>query len=510
MGMSGPADALYYGTVNGPTAVLGVGFDAADPGLVQELADEGRMPVLRGLLDEGAHAPTINPVGFYVGAVWPSFTTGLSPARHGRYCWGQLRPGTYQIHRVRPDEIGGRPFWATLGDAGRRTAVLDVPHTLPTPVGDGIHVVDWGRHDRNVGLRTWPAELGAELRARFGTHPVERCDDYALRGELGPLRDDLVRGIGMKTELAADLLRRGGWDLFFTVFHESHCAGHQTWHLHDRDHPRHDPAAAAAVGDPLIEVYQAFDRALGRLIEAAGPGTPVVALFSHGMGPHYDATFMLDEILARLDTEPARWGPGQRVQRLALRAGRAVARRVGRADRSFIRYVDGSRRFFQIPNNDVAGAVRINLAGREPAGRVRPGSDMDRVCAYLADELGRLENAETGAPVVRRVLRTADLYDGPAVAAMPDLLVEWNREAPIRSVTSPAIGRIDREFRGNRTGDHRPGGLLVARGPGIAPGRIGDQVRVEDVGPTICAMLGVPLPNVDGRLIPHLAGAPVR
>jgi predicted AlkP superfamily phosphohydrolase/phosphomutase len=173
-------------------------------------------------------------------------------------------------------------------------------------------------------------------------------------------------------------------------------------------------------------------------------------------------------------------------------------------------YVDGGRRFFAIPNNDVCGAIRINVRGREPAGQVAPGREFDQVCDMLESELATWTNLETGEPLVRRVVRVETLYDGPARDSLPDVLVEWNRSTPIRSIGAPHYGRIDQEYAGIRTGDHVPGGLLVARGPGIQPGRRADAISMIDLAPTIAAAVDVDLPGVDGTAQSDLIGSLTR
>jgi hypothetical protein len=112
--------------------------------------------------------------------------------------------------------------------------------------------------------------------------------------------DRLVRGASIKGRLTRSLLARGGWDPFVQVFTEAHCAGHQCWHLHDTGHPGHDGQLAAAVGDPLLRVYQAVDTAIGEIVEEAGAAT-VVLVAAHGMAYQYGAQVLLPEILFRLD-----------------------------------------------------------------------------------------------------------------------------------------------------------------------------------------------------------------
>jgi predicted AlkP superfamily phosphohydrolase/phosphomutase len=55
-----------------------------------------------------------------------------------------------------------------------------------------------------------------------------------------------------------------------------------------------------------------------------------------------------------------------------------------------------------------------------------------------------------------------------------------------------------------RTGDHRPQGLFVAFGPGITAGHMSRTVSVMDFAPTFCALLGVEMMDVDGKLIAEI------
>src|SRR4029450_647864 len=100
------------------------------------------------------------------------------------------------------------------------------------------------------------------------------------------------------------------------------------------------------------------------------------------------------------------------------------------------------------------------------------------------------------------------LFPGEPTDELPDLIVHWNRTRPIRRVRSPRYGSLARGVPGGRSGDHRPDGLLVARGPGILADPRGGPVRSVDVPATIAGMLGVPLPDVDGPPPPPLPRTP--
>src|SRR5262245_18554629 len=160
-----------------PNKVLFLGIDAAEQSLLIEWAREGLLPTFQSLLERGAWGLTRNPPGLYVGAIWPSFHTALSPTRHRRYCYEQFRPLTYEDFRVGPIHAEGEPFWETLRRQGRRVAVIDVPKARVAHELNGIQIVDWGTHDPEYdGMRTYPESLAADIVRKYGCDPVGRCD----------------------------------------------------------------------------------------------------------------------------------------------------------------------------------------------------------------------------------------------------------------------------------------------------------------------------------------------
>jgi predicted AlkP superfamily phosphohydrolase/phosphomutase len=322
------------------------------------------------------------------------------------------------------------------------------------------------------------------------------------RGELAELRDGLARGMVTKTDISLDLLARERWDLFLVVYGESHCAGHQFWALHDPTWPGHDRGLVTRLGDPLASTYEGLDRELGRMLEAVDPDTPVLVLLSHGVGAHHDGDHLLGEIVRRLDLASGR-------PSIVRRASEIVRRRIERRRRDTTRRptsVDGARRMFTIPNNELFGAVRVNLVGREPRGRVARGAELDELLGWLTERLLELEDADTGRSLVRRVLRVDEMYQGEHRDHLPDLLVDWARDLPITSARSPLVGVVRGSYQGIRSGDHRPSGLAALRAPGVEPGARSSPIDVVDLGPTIAARLGVELSDVDGRPLPFLLG----
>ena len=153
---------------------------------------------------------------------------------------------------------------------------------------------------------------------------------------------------------------------------------------------------------PMRDVYVAADQALGELIRGAGEDTVCIVLASHGIGPYRGGNKILDDILRRVDGGGAPMAPERRAmeglrgiwkRRVPIGVKRALItvrqRSWHRVESVMLRREYAGRRFFAIPNNDIYGAIRLNLAGREPRGRVRK-DEVERVCAELERELRSL------------------------------------------------------------------------------------------------------------------------
>jgi predicted AlkP superfamily phosphohydrolase/phosphomutase len=492
-----------------PPKILFLALDAASPDLVREWSDAGLLPTFRTLFDTTSWGTIVNAPGLYTGSVWPSLWTGVNPGRHGCYYYEQLKPGTYDVEVFQVHDVKREPFWNVLGRAGRRVALLDVPKAPLCEGLNGIQVADWGTHDADLPACSWPPALIDEIQERHGRSPFRRCD-WVMRGATPErnLRDLLLQRIDARLAITEDLIGREQWDLFMVAFGDSHCVGHQCWHVHDPAHPRHDAAVAAALGDPIRDIYVALDRAVGRLLRHAGSDTTVIVLLSHGMSAHYDATYVLDDVLRRLEGQ--RGSASRVVLDYAKRMWRTLPLAFTERFRVMAQTIDAlpnapdraSRRCFAVPTNANAGGIRLNVAGREPSGTLHPGPECEAFCESLIADLHDLVDPASGRPLVREVLRSRDLFTGEYADTLPDLIVRWNRDAPITGAASAKIGRIIREDTSTaRTGDHRPEGLYFIRGPGIAAAGMREAARVEDFAPTMAQLLDVSLPDVDGRAL---------
>ena len=491
-----------------PGRVIFIGLDAAEPLLLQRWAREGALPAIAALLRDGQVATPACPAGLGNGGTWPAVFTGMRAGANGRYFYQRFDAATDR--HVPFDHDCDYPvptFWELAGVAGKRVAVVDMMRGSLAASINGIQIADWLTHGSELAPRSKPAHLIDEVIREFGADPWDGHSDNKYRdaADKSPLTwfSEALQRVDSKGACSQRLMAAEPWDIFATTFAEMHDYGHLFWHLHDPTHPDFDAESFARHGDLLKAVYCAVDRWVGRLVDQAGPDTHVVLFTGPGMGPNYSANRALDEILLRLE---AQYSPLP-LQRKAVAWSRAaykatvpeslrirlnVRQRVAAARaKPFDPHSLSTRLFFPLKNNDNAGAVRLNLVGRESRGRVTR-AEAAPLLRRLVDDLRAIVNAETGEPLIHEIVETGQTYSGALLDQLPDLFLVWNRPKPIRKVASPKIGRVTVPQDPLRTGDHNDRMLLAFR-PARDAGTSVDcaSIRAEDIAPTLLDLADV-------------------
>lgn len=483
-------------------------LDSIHSSILQRYIDAGVMPNLARVAECGMAGDLAYEVPLQISA-WASAHTGLSAAEHGICAYDKRVPGTYRIRPQRPVLRPGATYWEALGDAGKRVLVVNNVNGVVTPEINGIHLCGWSTHVTGIYTRTtsWPKELAAELCRRFPDDLFHE-DDWGGMAYVDARRmqESILANLDRKAEVYGELLAREAWDHVHLGFDDVHAMSHVLWHVADPD-----PEQAGVRLFP--ETLAALDSSLGVVLDAAGSGTTVIVTALAGIGPRNTWSHMIDRILARYfdggGERPSAYGV---LGRLWGRQPHWVTSRLLPLKSALReRHLAPKRRrskAFAMPLNEESGAIRINLNGREPDGRVEPGAEYDAVRRELDAALRELCDTETGLPLVLDVVHmpaavTQDNHD------LPDMFLLWNRAADMTAVESKRLGRITREFSPARSGDHHIDGALYARGPALGEAPLPSQVSVLDIVPTIAAIHGLPQRREwQGRIIGPLVPAP--
>ncbi|MGF1457198.1 MAG: alkaline phosphatase family protein [Alphaproteobacteria bacterium] len=463
--------------------LLALGLDGAEFDFIRARARD--LPTLSGLIERGTVHRLEAPKALS-GAVWPTFYNGAQPGVHGMYqhlVWDSARMG---LRLIGPDWSHYQPFWKDIEADGQRVVVLDVPYSFPTALEHGVEITDWGTHGQTNPLASNKPEMVRRLR-RFGRSPIGRETPIEKTpAQLDGIRRTLETSAARKADLVRTLMGELDWDLFITVFGETHRAGHLFFS--DADDPN---ASADGAETPMLKVYKAVDQAVAKVLADLGSDVSVLLFSVHGMmrnpAQEHMVSPLMDRLNARfmaehfgLDPRPANAGGGivgalRRLvpSRLQYAVGEAAPDPIRRwvVEREVIGGLDWSRTPGFTLRTDVRTELRLNLKGREKHGLLERGSDLHH---RYVDDIRRtfleLTDAETGARLVDEVVDIPGHFSGQRSDYLPDFAVTWHLEPPAGSVTTPLLGTVHVKRPKVRGGDHTDFGfcsLIPADGLGV-------------------------------------------
>lgn len=491
-----------------------IGLDGATWKLVDRLVDEGVMPRLGRLRDEGVHGPLWSVVPPMTATAWTAFQTGKGPGRHGIYDWTEPVPGTYLYRPIDSTRVQSRTLFEELSSRGRRVATVNLPLTWPARPIAGVAVGDMLTPAKDSPGFTFPPEFRAELDRVVPDYVIDTflCESEA---DLRPFLDRLHAMIDGRGKLVRHLLERERWDLFCTVWVEMDRMQHCLWHILDDRHPAFDRRLADLHREAILGVYRRLDDEVGAMVDLAGPDTNVWFISDHGFGPCRYKVF-LNTWLAQEGFLTFKQGGRDtrgRLNRVREWLGRAgvdtrkileTARRLG-ADRllgaragalsRFAAEIDWSKTVAYCHGTN---AVRINLQGREPLGSVSP-ADYERVRDAVIERLTSMVDPE-GHRVIHSVRRREDLYAGPHVDDAADLLIAQHDDSVWFYYSEGEVPERVFEPSGWASGNHEPDGLFLGWGPDLRRGYRVEDVNIVDILPTLFAGMGEAIPDdIDGH-----------
>jgi len=474
-----------------------IGIDGATFDILDPLMDQGIMPVLQGMIDGGVRAQLDSVVPPLTPPAWVTLMTGRSPGHHGVLdFFTPSAPGSRHLRTLTSHHVTAEYLWQIASRAGCTVTALNYPYMTPPRPLNGYSLSGWipWRHLRRG---SYPAELFDEIKGLlgFGAHDMgmdlkieAKCIDGCDPAEYLDWIDLHLRRERNWMDTLRYLRQKDPTDFIAVLFDGTDKLQHLCW--------RHvDPAYAASLSPAdqqihkrSLELYRQLDGFIAEIIAMAGPSATVVIASDHGFGPTVE-TFYLNAwlhahgYLAWAENPPTdEAGEG----RIGLEALSRL---------SFM--LDWSRTTAHAVTSSSNG-IRIRMR-REPGdGGIAP-EEYDGFRARLADELLGWEDPATGTPVVTRVWRREEIFDGPHLAEAPDLTLR------LRDYGFASILNSDRLVRPRPyvMGTHRPDGVFVACGPGLRRGhRMEGSLSLLDVAPLLLYALDIPVPADLERPVP--------
>ena len=518
--------------------VVVIGLDAATWTVIRPWMAEGKMPNLAKLMKAGVSGPLQSIMPPITPPAWTSFMTGKNPGKHGIFHFVETEHGGYAMNYANATSRRSPTVWKLLNNAGYSVGTMNIPFTYPPEPLNGFQISGMDTPSETSPF-IHPPELRDELVKHVGGIQLD------LRF-LGAMSTDERRNqvlAEMKqldeqwTKAALYLLQNHPQDVMMFVFMSMDTVQHYFWQHMDKEHFLHDPKLAPKFGDAVRNVYERLDVAAGQIIDRLPTETTVFVISDHGGGPVVDRTIFLNRYLAQLGLlhyhEKATSGIrklGKKILRLGFSLLRSTlsSRQKSRLALLFPKILQKSEMaytsFTSIDWNRTKAycsevlasppSIWINLKGVKPQGIV-DAAEYESLITFIIEKLAELKDPRTGKPVINRVYRRHEVFQGPFAEEGADLILDWWSEDSLFSTqpsfpedtNKPAL--IIREHRPSETsewgGTHRLHGIVIARGPAFKGGAEIANARLIDIAPTLLHLLDVPVPeDMDGKVLTGL------
>jgi len=517
--MGTESTSSHVGTSTSPLVVLG--WDAATWDLLTPWVEQGKLPHLASLMQNGSYG-AIRSTSLPVSpAAWSTIITGKNPGKHGVFDWFARKPDSYDVEYVHTGQIKARPVWEYFNQGGQRIGVFNLPMLYPAVPLEGFMLSGLAAPDAAEGF-AYPPELLDELSARLGS-PYRHAEDEIYKyGREAAYLQSILDLLDHQRRALRYLIEQHPCDAYLLVFMQTDHAQHKFWRYLDPTYPGYDAAHDLPFSDAIEQVFRGVDDFLGELLALFGSNANFMVLSDHGGGPVHGIMYInrwLQEIgmlhlkrdlSTRLKIGLAKTDLIGRAYRLVSKLGLGgIANLVSKPARnkvvnSFIGFdnIDWTRT--KAYARGAFGQIFVNVKGREPQGIISPGAEYADVVTELIAALEALPHPESGErnePLITDLRRREDSYQGDYLEQAADVMFSIQGYLYQSSVKmgfdNPGIlGQSEYED----SGSHRPEGIVVLSGPDIRRGATLKQAQVSDILPTMLALAGLPIPDdLDGR-----------
>lgn len=504
--------------------VIVLGFDGATFDLIKPWVQQGNLPALAKLMETGAWGSLTSTKPPHSPAAWSTFATGVNPGKHGIIDFRKRKLGTYDTPLINGSHRHGYPIWKILSDHRKSVGIVNIPMTYPPEPVNGCFISGMDTPD-GVTDYTYPLSLISELQNEVGDYIVGLpWTENILKGDYETVWQKIDQALGKRIDTVRYLLKSYDFDFFAVNFSATDAIQHHFWRFIDPTHPQYDDKDATVYRHCIYDVYRKLDNYVAELWSDLDKESALIVMSDHGFGPISNKALYLNNWLELQGLlKPKKQTQRKLLRRYIPELMRSIVKKIMPDTYHKVRspfsplFVDWKNTHAYA--DEYQECIWINLIGRDPEGIVQPGQEYENLRTFIIEGLESLRDPNTGSPVVEKVYRREDIYEGPQLHTLPDLYVEQHWEPFVRlrpSYTSPNLNPVRTLTRAEIMVDHlpggvhRPNGIFLATGANIKAAKELAKLNLIDLPATILYLLGVPIPtSFDGRVLLEILEDPL-
>lgn len=474
-------------------SVLAVGIDGACWSLVDNWIDEGELPNLQEIRDNGTWGDLESCVPPVTCPAWKCYSTSQNPGELGVFWWESLDIASKESFTPSSRSFSHPELWDILNDAGVTTGVVGMPLTYPPKEVDGFMVSGGpGAPDHDF---TYPEDVEDELKSKFDYTPRPTFPADSEGDNEEEFAEKSIEQVDLDFKVAKHLYEKYDVDFLQVCSFEINAP---------LQHQFYD-------GEPTKRAWKIIDDHLGDL---ADEFEYVVIHSDHGTS-EMDQQFFInswlaqegyltrdrsfferladygitrDRLLGVLDTLRLR-EPLSNIQTL-----RNLGRRIPDS-RGLFGEREGSAIFDKVlwQETDAVGLAQGPLYLNTEK---LTEEEYETTRNKLVEEIESIVDEKRNTPPIQQVFKKEDVYHGEHMDKAPDLVA---LDAP-EYHNKGGIGKKELFRESDWRGNNARQGLHVVSGSGVDSARV--DAEIYDVAPTILSLFDVDPPsNLDGDKI---------
>jgi len=488
--------------------VLIVGIDGGTWTVLKPAMEQGYMPFLKSLVDNGASGILESTIPAITPAAWGSFQTGMNPGENGVhdfFQWNKKEKKATIINSTNLKET----IWEVASRAGRRVGVVNVPMTYPPKKINGYLVTGFLTPSPESAF-TFPPELKSELLDTLPEYKIlnlDRASNVTAHENFAEFIKQMTDDLRFRSEISEYIFAKESLDLFMVHFQATDVVQHQFWSYLTESHPLYDPGKRRYLFENF---YAQLDRQMQRVYEAfwsrsGQPGLTVV-VSDHG--------FQTNNMVVNLGLWLKQHGylkvnfssngkkPLIKKMTSKLRIGKLVShviskKRMSHMEHKVLNYSEDPYDWGKSKAYARAGNCEgfIYLLEEEDGKR-------NITEKRIIEELQKIDDP-AGHRVVKKIYKKHEIFRGKNVEIMPDLVVEPEDGYSFHGTYRQNAELFHKVHFPNdiHVGKHHKDGIFVAHGKDAVK-QGGIRAKIEDIAPTLLYAMSLPMRrDCDGRVL---------
>jgi len=353
-----------------------IGLDGMPYRLIKDLSENGTMPNMRALIEEGISRQMESSIPEVSSVAWSSVITGKNPGEHGIFGFTDLIPGTYSMFFPNFSNLKATPFWEREGSG--RSVIINVPSTYPARRLNGVLIS--GFVAPNLQKATYPPSLVPELERMDYRLDV---DSEKAHESIDLFLKDLDRALQARISAYRYLWDKEDWRTFMLVFTGTDRLAHFLWDAYEDETHKYHPA--------FLDHLHQIDEVIGEIVSRMDENELLILLSDHGF-ERLEKDVYVNFILRKEGF-------------LKLEGDSENLKDVGADTKAFA--LD-------------PGRIYLNVKGKYPRGSVKP----EEREAITQDIESLFESFQIeGKKVVKSIYRKEEIFKGPFIEQAPDLVL---------------------------------------------------------------------------------------